>query len=63
MTNLQKVREKKGISVYQLSEATGLKITTITNIEKGVTNIDRIQLGTLKKLRDALNVDINEIID
>lgn len=63
MTKLQQVREKKGLSVYQLAKDAGIKITTITNIEKGVTNLDKIQLGTIKKLSKALGVEINEIID
>ena len=63
MTKLQQVRENKGYSVYQLAKETGIKITTITNIEKGITNLDKVQLGTIKKLSKALNVDINEIID
>lgn len=63
MTKIEKIRNEKNLSVYQVSKASGVKITTITNIEKGITDMDNVRLGTLKKISKGLGVPVVEIIE
>lgn len=63
MTKIERIRKEKNLSVYQLSKLSGVKITTITNIEKGISDLDGVRLGTLKKLSKALGVPVTEIIE
>ena len=63
MTKIQEIREAKNMSVYELSKKSGIRISTITNIEKGISDLDGVRLGTLKKISKALGVPVNEIIE
>jgi transcriptional regulator with XRE-family HTH domain len=58
--NIKKIREKLGLSLYDVSKQTGLKRQTISNIEKG-TCIPRID--TLDLLSNAYKVNIYKLFD
>ncbi len=63
MTKIEKIRNEKKLSIYQVSKLSGVKVTTISNIEKGISNLDGVRLGTLKKISKALGVPVTEIIE
>ena len=55
LAKLKILREKKGLTQRQIHEATGLSITTISNIENGHRN--RVDQETIEKLSAALDVE------
>ncbi len=63
MTNLQKIREKRDISKYRLSQLSGLSQTYIGRIENGSTSIENVTLKNIRLLAKALNVDYTELLD
>ena len=63
MTNLQKIREKRDISKYRLSQLSGLSQTYIVRIENGSTSIENVTLKNIRLLAKALNVDYTELLD
>lgn len=58
LLNLKELREKNGMSWYQLSKLTGLQNSTIASAE---IEIDNLAFLTVKKICDALEVDINKV--
>lgn len=58
--NLKKIRCEKHISKSKLVAETGLDYHTIAKIENGITPDPRI--GTLKKIANALNVPIDNLV-
>ncbi|MCG1064124.1 helix-turn-helix transcriptional regulator [Staphylococcus epidermidis] len=58
MLNLKELREEKGLSRYQLAKLTGLQNSTIRSAELEINNPGFL---TVKKICNALNVDIREV--
>ena len=58
--NIKKYRNKMGISQDKLSKLAGTTLHTITKIELGATPDPRI--NTVKKIADALNVTIDNLL-
>ena len=58
--NIKKYRFKKGISQDKLSKLAGIALYTITKIESGATSDPRIE--TVKKIANALNVGVDDLI-
>lgn len=58
MLNLKELREKKGLSRYQIAKLTGLQNSTIRSAELENNNPGFL---TVKKICDALKVDIKEV--
>jgi transcriptional regulator with XRE-family HTH domain len=58
--NIKKYRDKLGISQDKLSKLAGVTLHTIAKIETGSTPDPRIE--TLRKIADALNVGIDDLI-
>lgn len=58
-TNIQKLRKNRGLKQSELSEALGLKRTSITNIEKGT---QKISLFDLYVIALQLNVTLEELM-
>ena len=56
--NLKYIRNKKGLTIQELSEKTGVSRGMITLIEKGYKNYKRV---TIWKIANALGVDAKEI--
>lgn len=56
---IRKVRREKDISQALLAEKIGLNQTQLSKIEKGIRKVDAIEL---KKIADALGVNINELL-
>ena len=55
LTKLKTLRDEKGLTQRQIHEATGLSITTISNIENGHRN--RVDQETIEKLASVLDVE------
>lgn len=58
--NIKKFRKKRGISQDKLSKLAGVTLHTITKIESGATPDPRIE--TVKKIADALGLNIDDLI-
>ncbi len=58
MVRLREVREELGYSQKELSDKTGIALSTISGIELGK---HKERPATLRKLADAMGVDIREI--
>jgi transcriptional regulator with XRE-family HTH domain len=58
--NIKKYRTKLGISQDKLSKLAGITLHTITKIESGATPDPRIE--TVKKIADALDVSIDDLM-
>ncbi|WP_447964283.1 helix-turn-helix domain-containing protein [Nitrospira sp. Ecomares 2.1] len=57
--NLKTLREQRGLSVRKLGEMAGVHYVSIVKMESG--KLDP-RLSTLKRLADALNVSVSELI-
>jgi len=58
--NIKRIRQEKGISQDRLSKRADLALNTIVNIESGKNPNPTIE--TLKKIADALEVSIEELL-
>ena len=58
MVRLKEVREELGFSQKELSDKSGVALSTISSIELGK---HKARPATLRKLADAMDVDIREI--
>jgi len=58
--NIRRIRQEKGISQDRLSKQADLALNTIVNIESGENPNPTIE--TLKKIADALEVSIEELL-
>jgi len=58
--NIKKFRKKKGLSQDKLAKLADVTLTTLVKIESGVN--DNPTIRTLKKIADALDVSIDEIV-
>lgn len=54
---IKEIRSKKGLSTYQLSNLTGISQSAISKLENDKRKID---VETLQKIADALEVPIDE---
>ena len=57
--NIRSIRELKHISIGQLHVATELSKSTISEVERDITNPT---ISTIKKIADALNVPIEVLL-
>ena len=62
-TNLARIRREKGLSQGGLSKAAGVNVRTIQHYEIRQRNINRAAGEVLKKLADALGVNITDIME
>ena len=59
MDNLKRIRTEKGITQGQLADQVGVANTSICNYETGIREPN---LDTLKKLANALDVTVDELL-
>lgn len=59
---LKEIRDRQGISMKKLSNASGVPVRTIEDIEKKGVNAD-CRVSTAKKLSKALNVTLDSLCD
>ena len=58
--NIRETREKKGLSIQELSDMLNIEYNNLIRIEKGRTNFT---IGTLFNISKVLNVDLSDLID
>lgn len=58
--NIKKVREQKNIGITELAKKAKVGIATISELESGIRQ--RPSSSTLKKIADALGVNVNELL-
>ncbi len=63
MTNLQRIRNSRGLSLSQLSKLCGMGIRHIHRFERGESPVENMTVRNLKRLADALNVKMEELLD
>jgi len=56
---LKKIRNEKKVTLKQLSEKTNLSISFISQVERGVSSLT---ITSLKKIADALDVSLNDVV-
>lgn len=57
---LQRERETKGLTQYQLADKSGVTYSTITKLESGVSTNPTV--GTMVKISDALDIDVGRLL-
>ena len=62
MNKLSMIRKKKGYSQAKLAEISEVNLGTIQKYESSERDISKAQVQTVKKLADALDITINELI-
>ena len=63
MTNLKRIRKKKGITQKELSSIAGVSVGTIRHYEQGVKDVNKAQGSILYKISLALECDILDIME
>ncbi len=61
--NFNRVFDRAGLSMYALSQLSGVPYTTINEIRNGVNDINRCSAGTVWRLGAALGADPGELIN
>jgi len=63
MTNLEKVRRKKGLTQVDLEKKSGVPHKTIREYEQGRNNINNAKAYIVVSLSEALEVPVREIMN
>lgn len=58
MNNVQKIRNKLGMSIHELSEKSGVSVGMLRKIE---TNTSHTIIPKGQRIADALDADFNEV--
>lgn len=62
MSNLQKMRNKRGLSQSQLAKAANINVRTLQNYEQNERDINGAKITTLIDVSKALNCKISDIL-
>jgi transcriptional regulator with XRE-family HTH domain len=62
-TNLQKARQKRGLSQKKLAELSGVSVRTVECYEQRARPIDGARLNILCELANALDCKISDILE
>lgn len=57
---IKDILTKKNITVYKLSQETGIPYATIRDIINGKVDISKCQIGNIERIADALNLSIDK---
>lgn len=63
MSKLKSYREQRGLSQSGLATLSGISCRMIQHYEQGDKDINKAAVLTVKKLADALNVNIEDLIE
>ncbi len=63
MSNLQSIRNHKGLSQQNLADISNISVRNIQYYEQGVMNIDGAKLATLLALSTSLGCRVSDIIE
>lgn len=61
--NLERIRKEKQLSRRELEMLSGVKQLTIHHLEKGITDVNMVKLGTLIALAKALHCKVVDLVD
>jgi len=59
--NIKRFRKQKELSQDKLSKLAGVTLTTLVKMESGAN--DNPKIKTLKKIADALEVTVNDLLE
>lgn len=62
-SKLKLERERRNLTQQELSDRTGINLRTIQAYEQGYKDINKAQVGKVKKIAEILRCDICDIID
>lgn len=62
ITDIGSLRRKRGLTQEQLSEKSGVKLSTLQKLENGANNIKQARVETVNALAHALNVSMDELL-
>lgn len=57
------IRRAAGLSQQELSEKSGVKLTTLQKLESGVNDIMGAKVGTVLALARALGTTVEDLVD
>lgn len=60
---IQAIIEEKKISIYHLAKISSVPYTTVNDIYRGKTNLEKCSAETVYRLAQALNVSMEEILE
>ena len=63
MSKLAQIRQENGLSQSQLADKSEVNRSMIQFYEQGVKDINKAQVGTVKKIAEALGCSIEDLID
>lgn len=63
MSNLKNIRSRRGISQGKLAELSGVSVRMIQYYEQGVNDINLAQAITVHKLAQALECNMEELLE
>ena len=63
MTNLQRIRNARGLSQSQLAKTSGVSIRMIQYWEQKAKNINMAAASTVLKLADALKCEVRDLME
>lgn len=58
---LKEIAEAKELSLYEIAKKSGISYSSVNYISSGRTPIDKIKVGTLSKIADALGLTMDEL--
>lgn len=63
MTNIQRIRKEKGISVADLAERSEVNIRMIRYYETGYKDINKAEALTVYKIATVLNCTVGDLLE
>ena len=63
MTNIQRIRKEKGISVTELSERSEVNIRMIRYYESGYKDINKAEALSVYKIANVLNCTVGDLLE
>lgn len=63
MTNIQRIRKEKGISVADLAERSEVNIRMIRYYETGYKDINKAEALTVHKIATVLNCTVGDLLE
>lgn len=63
MSNLKKMRQRKGMSQKQLAEESGVSIRMVQYYEQGVNDINKAEALTVYRLAHALWCKVEDLLE
>jgi transcriptional regulator with XRE-family HTH domain len=59
VTPFDEMMQKRNMNVYQIAKASGVTTTTLYNLKNGKTTIDKMNIGTIKKIASYMGMTVS----